>query len=75
MLSLPLAQVCGSLLDLNFLFKGAWAARLWWPLLEILDFARPYREYPQCVTVALQHILGQPPEVWQTVGGGARCNR
>ena len=48
------AQVCGSLVELNGLFKAPWAARLWAPLLAILDFARPYREYPQCVTVALQ---------------------
>ena len=57
-------QVCGSLLDLNALFKGAWAAKLWWPLLAILDFAQPYREYPQCITVAIQSLLAQPPEVW-----------
>ena len=68
------AQVCGGLLELNALFKGAWAARLWWPLLAILDFAQPYREYPQCVTVALQHLLHQPPEVGPPPrgrGGGA----
>ena len=51
-------------------FKGAWA-RLWWPLLAILDFAQPYREYPQCITLALQHVLGQPPEVWEPPPAGA----
>ena len=64
------AQVCGALLDLNALFRGAWAARLWRPLLGILDFARPYKEYPQCVSVAWQHLLAQPPEVWAAGGGG-----
>ena len=64
------AQVCGSLVELNGLFKATWAARLWAPLLAILDFARPYREYPQCVTVALQHILHQPPELWSGANGG-----
>ena len=58
------AQVCGNLLELLCLFKVTWAARLWWPLLAVLDFARPYREYPLYVTQALQHLLGQPPEVW-----------
>ena len=32
---------------------------------------RSRKEYPQCVTVALQHILAQPPEVWAAGGVGS----
>jgi hypothetical protein len=67
------AQVCGRLLDIIALFKGAWAARLWRPSLAILDFSRPYREYPQLITSALQEILGQPPSVWALPAVDARA--
>ena len=65
------AQVCGRLIDINALFKGAWEARLWWPSLAILDFSRPYREYPLLITTALQEILGQPPSVWEPAARAA----
>lgn len=55
-------------MDLDSLFKWCWDAQLWRSSLAILDFAKPYKEYPQCVTIALKNIMGPPAELeWQSL--------
>jgi len=61
-------QVCSSLIEINALFTWSWDAQLWRSSLAILDFAKPYKEYPQCVTIALKNILGPPVGLeWQSL--------
>ena len=52
-----LEGACEALLEMEALFKLAWDAQLWKCALAILDFARPYKEYPTYVRTALQRTL------------------
>lgn len=52
-----LSQVCSSFVEIGVLFSLAQQAGLWRALLAILDFARPYKEYPDVVAGALKKLL------------------
>ena len=59
--TLSLPKACTSLLELEPLFTLAWDAQLWHSSLAILDFAQPYRAYPEYVRAALHHVLAPQP--------------
>ena len=54
-------QICSSLVDNNSLFTWAWEAELWHSCLAILDYGKPYKEFPRLVTACLQRVLGADP--------------
>uniref|UniRef100_A0A7S3B8C9 Uncharacterized protein n=1 Tax=Haptolina ericina TaxID=156174 RepID=A0A7S3B8C9_9EUKA len=59
------AKVCSELVDLNSLLQWAWEWEMWESALAIFDFARPHKEYPAQVAIALKMILLQnrPKEI------------